>query len=82
MAIDISEFSVSDLRRAEDGAAALLALADLLEEKGAVAYAQQMRTDSAAIRLLIGEHPSANDFRPGASIAVNEHRSELRHQLG
>ncbi|TFD19986.1 hypothetical protein [Cryobacterium sp. TMT2-23] len=81
MTINIDEMSVDDLRRAEDGAAILHALADLLENKGAVTYAAQVRHDARAIQLLTQEHPSAGDIGRTAAFGVPEHRSEIAHRL-
>ena len=81
MAIDISEFSVSDLRCAEDGSAILLALGDLLESKGALVYAGQVRNDARAVQLLTQEHPHADDPARIKSFAVPEHRSEILNKL-
>lgn len=81
MAIDISELSVSELRRVEDGSAILLALADLLESKGALVYADQVRNDARAVQLLTQDHPSATDPAGIASFAVPEHRSEILNKL-
>jgi hypothetical protein len=78
---DINTMDTGDLRSAEDAIQVLRATADLLEEGGSAAYAQQLRRDAAAVASLTSRHRDAQDLNTLGGAAAREHRSLLRQQL-
>lgn len=66
------------LRKAEDGAEMLFALARFFEFKGDKAYTEQIRNAAHAVREIVEQHPNADLGDPDSVFGANEHANKIR----